>query len=369
MIDLHSIISQKSIGSDLLFIFSSPIQRAVPFKFQWIAINHFIGWFDPSIEPWIKVLLINDNVDLISNFEKVLRAEAMGGLSPPVTFGHSLSGGMDLDGNDYPDLVVGAYDDSRVYLIRSRPIIGILTRVELKDNLTDIDPNGRGCEKYPNITEVWYWPICSSCHSFRVTWWIQSVTFRCNSTVNPIGSNWIGPNAIEFDGLTLTSLSNFEANGNELGLMMDCLSWCCSFTFNACFQMDSMEDLSGNLELKYRIEAETFDGRKFSRVRFDNGLENKSHVVEKNIQLLGLDISDQCFEETVFIKVSIHHQLLQLWFVTTDWLSIHSVQRSSFPIELKISSPCSLNQYIDYKFEATVLQNKQGIQEEETQDN
>lgn len=166
---------------------------------------------------------------IIAEPSQVLRAEAMGGLSPPVTFGHSLSGGMDLDGNDYPDLVVGAYDDSRVYLIRSRPIIGILTRVELKDNLTDIDPNGRGCEKYPNITEV-------------------------------------------------------------------------CFTFNACFQMDSMEDLSGNLELKYRIEAETFDGRKFSRVRFDNGLENKSHVVEKNIQLLGLDISDQCFEETVFIK-------------------------------------------------------------------
>ena len=160
---------------------------------------------------------------------QVLRAEDLGGLRAPLTFGYSLSGGNDLDGNDYPDLLVGAYDDSRVYLIRSRPIIGILTRVDLKDHLTDIDPSGRGCLKYPDATEV-------------------------------------------------------------------------CFTFNACFQMDSMEDLSANLELQYRIEAETFNGRKFSRVRFDNGLQNKSHVVEKNIQLLGLDISDQCFEETVFVK-------------------------------------------------------------------
>ena len=86
---------------------------------------------------------------------QVLKAEDMGGLRAPLTFGYSLSGGMDLDGNDYPDLLVGAYDDSSVYLIRSRPIIGILTRVELKDNLTDIDPNGQGCDKYPDTSEVW----------------------------------------------------------------------------------------------------------------------------------------------------------------------------------------------------------------------
>jgi len=166
---------------------------------------------------------------IIAEPSQVLKAEDMGGLRAPLTFGYSLSGGMDLDGNDYPDLLVGAYDDSSVYLIRSRPIIGILTRVELKDNLTDIDPNGQGCDKYPDTSEV-------------------------------------------------------------------------CFTFNACFQMESMEELSANLELKYRIEAETFNGRKFSRVRFDNGLADKSHVVEKNIHLLGLDISDQCFEETVFVK-------------------------------------------------------------------
>lgn len=61
-----------------------------------------------------------------------------------------------MDQNDYPDLMVGAYDNDRVFLIRSRPIIGILTRVQPEKNLKNIDPNSPGCEKYPTSTEVWY---------------------------------------------------------------------------------------------------------------------------------------------------------------------------------------------------------------------
>uniref|UniRef100_A0A8C2Q8A8 Integrin, alpha 3b n=1 Tax=Cyprinus carpio TaxID=7962 RepID=A0A8C2Q8A8_CYPCA len=45
------------------------------------------------------------------------------------TFGYSLSGGMDMDGNDYPDILVGSMDD-RIALLRARPVI------HLSQNLT-----------------------------------------------------------------------------------------------------------------------------------------------------------------------------------------------------------------------------------------
>lgn len=73
--------------------------------------------------------------------------------------------------------------------------------------------------------------------------------------------------------------------------------------------MDSMEGYlrANNLELKYRIEAETFSGRKFSRVRFAHGLTEKPHVIERIIQLRGVrNGTEQCFEETAFVKVAIN---------------------------------------------------------------
>uniref|UniRef100_A0A8C7Z472 Integrin, alpha 3b n=1 Tax=Oryzias sinensis TaxID=183150 RepID=A0A8C7Z472_9TELE len=38
------------------------------------------------------------------------------------SFGYSIDGGMDMDGNSYPDMVVGSLDD-RIALIRARPVI------------------------------------------------------------------------------------------------------------------------------------------------------------------------------------------------------------------------------------------------------
>ena len=47
------------------------------------------------------------------------------------TFGYSLSGGFDLDGNSYPDLLVGAFGSDQVLLLRGKPIINM--QVEIQD--------------------------------------------------------------------------------------------------------------------------------------------------------------------------------------------------------------------------------------------
>ena len=81
------------------------------------------------------------------------------------TFGSSLSGGQDMDKNGYPDLAVGAYASSAVFLFRARPIIDILTYVDDK-NLHGINPGQTGCTEDPNSEDA--------CFSFNACFQVSS---------------------------------------------------------------------------------------------------------------------------------------------------------------------------------------------------
>ncbi|XP_054286091.1 integrin alpha-PS1-like isoform X2 [Macrosteles quadrilineatus] len=84
---------------------------------------------------------------LILEPSQVIRGESFQGVT---TLGHSLSGGMDLDTNGYPDLLMGAYESDSVVLVRARPIVDLRTKVEPVDDITKIDPNSHGCTMDPD---------------------------------------------------------------------------------------------------------------------------------------------------------------------------------------------------------------------------
>ncbi|CAH2302627.1 integrin alpha-3 [Pelobates cultripes] len=52
------------------------------------------------------------------------------------TFGYSLSGGLDVDENSYPDILVGSLTD-RIVLLRSRPVINISKSFKVTPSLVD----------------------------------------------------------------------------------------------------------------------------------------------------------------------------------------------------------------------------------------
>lgn len=145
------------------------------------------------------------------------------------SFGYSLSGGMDLDDNGYPDLLVGAYDSDAVLLLRSRPVINIVTSV--KGKLTNIDPTIFGCPEDKDADLV-------------------------------------------------------------------------CFSFQACFQFNSSVLSQGtSIKLRYRIEAETFTGKKFYRVTFNSSLKDTPNIVTKDIKVKEEDLYKlSCFNETVYLK-------------------------------------------------------------------
>lgn len=75
-----------------------------------------------------------------------------------MSFGFSLSGGMDLDGNGYPDLLVGAYESDTVALIRSRPIINLHPQISVTPTLIDLDAPPK-CE-IDNVPPEFYETRC-----------------------------------------------------------------------------------------------------------------------------------------------------------------------------------------------------------------
>ncbi|CAL4083658.1 unnamed protein product [Meganyctiphanes norvegica] len=67
------------------------------------------------------------------------------------TFGWSLSGGLDMDNNQYPDLLIGAYQANSAVLLKSRPIVNLFNHsltFLLEGNTIDIESSnldGSGC--------------------------------------------------------------------------------------------------------------------------------------------------------------------------------------------------------------------------------
>ncbi|XP_010872704.2 integrin alpha-3 [Esox lucius] len=84
------------------------------------------------------------------------------------TFGYSISGGLDVDDNLYPDMVVGSLDD-RVALLRARPVIHLSKSLKVTPEI--VDP--KDCD---NCVEV------EVCFSYTIS--TGDLNFQKNITVN-----------------------------------------------------------------------------------------------------------------------------------------------------------------------------------------
>ncbi|XP_050679811.1 integrin alpha-PS1 isoform X1 [Leptidea sinapis] len=108
--------------------------------------------------------------------DQIIKAESL----PVVmrTFGYSLSGGIDLDANGYPDLLVGAYENSSVALIRTKPIIDIKTSIRPSNTIINIDPTIQGCEKDPNSNHT--------CFHFQACCIIKSLVRSTHNNIHEL---------------------------------------------------------------------------------------------------------------------------------------------------------------------------------------
>jgi hypothetical protein len=83
---------------------------------------------------------------------QVIFASGLGGSLK--TFGWSLSGGMDLDGNKYPDLLVGAYESGHVVHLRAAPVAHVTAQVVFQRPSKQIDLEEQECTLRDRRTRV-----------------------------------------------------------------------------------------------------------------------------------------------------------------------------------------------------------------------
>ncbi|KAM3933620.1 integrin alpha-7 isoform 1-T1 [Leptodactylus fuscus] len=93
-------------------------------------------------------------------------AQVLDGISVGVnTFGYSLSGGLDIDGNSYPDLAVGSLADT-VVLYRSRTVIRVFKHVIITPQ--NIDLEQESCKHGPGVCVEFN--VCFSYSAFPSTY-------------------------------------------------------------------------------------------------------------------------------------------------------------------------------------------------------
>ncbi|CAH3015809.1 unnamed protein product [Porites evermanni] len=83
-------------------------------------------------------------------------------------FGYSLSGGVDVDENGYPDIAVGAYGSDHAVMLRSQSIVNVVGEIRLSEQQITLEGNHSVCNlestqhKCVNITIVFYYNDASA---------------------------------------------------------------------------------------------------------------------------------------------------------------------------------------------------------------
>ncbi|XP_062258166.1 integrin alpha-V [Platichthys flesus] len=69
----------------------------------------------------------------------------------PASFGYSMTGNTDIDGNGYPDLIVGVFGADKAVLYRARPVISVNATLDITPQI--INPEEKTC-KLPGTTTL-----------------------------------------------------------------------------------------------------------------------------------------------------------------------------------------------------------------------
>nr|XP_031836147.1 integrin alpha-PS2 isoform X2 [Nomia melanderi] len=113
---------------------------------------------------------------VLEKYSQVIYAEELKLPAHLKTFGFSVSGGLDLDGNHYPDLIVGAYESSTAVFFRSRPVIKMDSYVTFDQESKLISLDDKNC-RLSDSSRVTCFPL-RACFKYSGEGVLTSHTFN-----------------------------------------------------------------------------------------------------------------------------------------------------------------------------------------------
>uniref|UniRef100_A0A4W3HP52 Integrin subunit alpha 8 n=1 Tax=Callorhinchus milii TaxID=7868 RepID=A0A4W3HP52_CALMI len=133
---------QKLLGTDVFGRYGSAIASLAD-------LNHD-GYNDIAIGvPFAgddgrgKVLIYNGQSTGLNPKPSQVLEEQWSSQAIPSGFGFTLRGASDIDRNDYPDLIVGAFGASKVVVYRARPVVTVHAQLQLNPSI--INPENKSC--------------------------------------------------------------------------------------------------------------------------------------------------------------------------------------------------------------------------------
>lgn len=109
-----------------------------------------------------KVLIYNGNArGLHSKPSQVLQG-IWGSQTIPSGFGFSLRGDADIDKNDYPDLLVGAFGEGKVAVYRARPVVTVDAQLLLHPMIINLENKTCQIPEFPTPVACFSLRVCAS---------------------------------------------------------------------------------------------------------------------------------------------------------------------------------------------------------------
>ncbi|XP_069314997.1 integrin alpha-8 isoform X2 [Eulemur rufifrons] len=106
-----------------------------------------------------KVLIYNGNKDGLNTKPSQILQGVWASQNIPSGFGFTLRGDSDIDKNDYPDLIVGAFGTGKVAVYRARPVVTVDAKLLLHPMIINLE--NKTCQIPDSMTPV-------ACFSLRV---------------------------------------------------------------------------------------------------------------------------------------------------------------------------------------------------------